>query len=108
VSYIIINFDYHTTALYKFGNPITPFDGETFHPKDLMEEGPFDFVVSLFKIYFEENSIKLFRMKLMNGRMQYYNPFQNVSTRNEGSLGGLYDFLGHPSNSVCPNFGKKN
>jgi hypothetical protein len=40
----------------------------------------------------------------MNGLVQNYNPFQNVLTRNESSLDRLDNFLGHPSDAVCPYF----
>jgi hypothetical protein len=40
----------------------------------------------------------------MNGLMQYYHAFQNISDRDESSLGGIDDFLGHPSDAVSTNF----
>jgi hypothetical protein len=43
-------------------------------------------------------------VEFMNGLVQNYNPFENVLTRNESSLGRFDNFLGHPSDMVCPNF----
>jgi hypothetical protein len=57
VTNIIVNFDSHTTSLGEFGYPVTPLDEKTFHSKDLVEEGPFDLIVCLLKINFEEDSI---------------------------------------------------
>jgi hypothetical protein len=56
VTDIIVNFDSHTTSLGEFGYLVTPFDGKNFHSNDLVKEGPFDLIVRLLKINFEENS----------------------------------------------------
>jgi hypothetical protein len=42
----------------------------------------------------------------MDGLVKNDHPLQNVSARDESSLGGLDDFLGHPSDAVCINFGE--
>jgi hypothetical protein len=42
----------------------------------------------------------------MDSLVQNHHPLQNVSARDESSLGGLDDFLGHPSDAVCTNFGE--
>jgi hypothetical protein len=40
----------------------------------------------------------------MNGLMQYYYAFQNISARDESSLCRIDDFLGHPSDAVSTYF----
>jgi hypothetical protein len=59
---IIIDLNCHTTSRHKAMYESMPLIRKTFHFESLLEERPFDFVISLLKIIFKNNPIQLFTM----------------------------------------------
>jgi hypothetical protein len=104
VPYNIINIHRYTSTHDKRFDPRYPVGRETFHPQALEQERPFDHIVGLLKINFENNSILFFPMELMYRFMKNDDPFKDVSTPHECSLRWSNDMVCYLVNSVCSDF----
>jgi hypothetical protein len=53
---------------------------ETFHPQDLLQKVPIDFIIGLLKIYFENNLFHLLTLKFVQSLVENNNTIKNISS----------------------------
>jgi hypothetical protein len=80
MTHLIIHLNAHTSSCHNLFNPPTPFMRETFHPQDLLQKVPIDFIIGLLKIYFENNLFHLLTLKFVQSLVENNNTIKNISS----------------------------
>lgn len=100
IANIIVDFDSHTTSRNKTHYPSTPFWWNPLRAQSLWQKGPLYFVICFFEIYFEDDSIQLFTVKLMYSFMQRNNSIYYVASLHKRCLSGSDHVVSYPAQPI--------
>jgi hypothetical protein len=79
---------------------------ETFHPQDLLQKVPIDFIIGLLKIYFENNLFHLLTLKFVQSLVENNNTIKNISSWKESVWDGSMTLLATKRNILAITFAK--
>jgi hypothetical protein len=106
MTHLIIHLNAHTSSCHNLFNPPTPFMRETFHPQDLLQKVPIDFIIGLLKIYFENNLFHLLTLKFVQSLVENNNTIKNISSWKESVWDGSMTLLATKRNILAITFAK--